>query len=36
LGCVGGGGLSEGARAREVLVRADDLQQVVDGLNAEG
>jgi S-DNA-T family DNA segregation ATPase FtsK/SpoIIIE len=29
-------GPSEGAKAREVLVRADDLQQVVDGLNAEG
>jgi DNA segregation ATPase FtsK/SpoIIIE, S-DNA-T family len=29
-------GPSEGAKAREVLVRPDDLQQVIDGLNAEG
>jgi S-DNA-T family DNA segregation ATPase FtsK/SpoIIIE len=29
-------GPSEGAKAREVLVRPDDLQQIVDGLNAEG
>ena len=29
-------GPSEGAKAREVLVRPEDLQQVVDGLNAEG
>jgi len=29
-------GPSEGAKAREVLVRPDDMQQVIDGLNAEG
>jgi S-DNA-T family DNA segregation ATPase FtsK/SpoIIIE len=29
-------GPSEGAKAREVLVRPDDLQQVLDALNAEG
>jgi S-DNA-T family DNA segregation ATPase FtsK/SpoIIIE len=29
-------GPSEGAKAREVLVRPEDLQQVIDGLNAEG
>ena len=29
-------GPSEGAKAREVLVRPDDLQQIVDGLYAEG
>jgi len=29
-------GPSEGAKAREVLVRPDDLQQIVDALNAEG
>jgi DNA segregation ATPase FtsK/SpoIIIE, S-DNA-T family len=29
-------GPSEGAKAREVLVRPDDLQQVIEGLNAEG
>ncbi|HET9169853.1 MAG TPA: DNA translocase FtsK [Actinospica sp.] len=29
-------GPSEGAKAREVLVRPDDLQQVLEALNAEG
>jgi S-DNA-T family DNA segregation ATPase FtsK/SpoIIIE len=29
-------GPSEGAKAREVLVRPDDLQQVIDALQAEG
>jgi len=29
-------GPSEGAKAREVLVRPDDMQQIIDGLNAEG
>jgi S-DNA-T family DNA segregation ATPase FtsK/SpoIIIE len=29
-------GPSEGAKAREVLVRPDDLQGIIDSLNAEG